>query len=103
MADRRRTPRYVLDTPLRADAMPMEDVTIEEFSGDQLVVISPSAHESQEDVMIHMTTGQGLTSHTARVMSSRPVSVAGTLCFRVELRVAGGRPLSNRMDSREEI
>jgi hypothetical protein len=87
MTDRRRTPRYVLDPPLRGEAMPMEDVTIESYSPDRLVVVSPSAPRPHEELMVHLTTSHGLESRRAAVMSSTPVSVAGALCYRVELHV----------------
>ena len=92
MTDRRRAPRYTLDTPLVGDAMPMQDVTVERFSGDRLVVISLSTHTADDEVMIHISTPDGLASHRARVISSHPTSVAGTLCFRLELRVDGAHP-----------
>jgi hypothetical protein len=92
MTDRRRTPRYVLGAPLRGVAMPMLDVTVEQVSGDRLVVISPATHPADEELMIHMRTADGLRSYQARVVSSSPVSVGGTVCFRVELRVADERP-----------
>ena len=94
MRDRRRTTRYVLGEPLRGDAMPMEDVTVEKIAGERVVVISPSAHALDEQLMIHMTTADGLQSLPARVVASNPISVGGALCFRVELRVDEERPPS---------
>ena len=85
MTDRRRTPRYILDAPLRGEAMPMEDVTIESYSPDRLVVVSPSAPRLDEELMVHLTTAYGLESRRAAVVASAPVSVAGALCYRVEL------------------
>lgn len=87
MSDRRRTPRYVLGTPLAGDALPMQDVVVESFSGTRLVVIAQSARAAHEELMIHLSMSDGLASHRAIVMSSNPVSVAGTVCFRLELRV----------------
>ena len=71
--------------------MPMEDVTVEQCSDDRVVVISPSAHQPEEELMIHMATSAGLQSRGARVLSSTPVSVAGALCFRLELGVGDVR------------
>lgn len=88
MVDRRRTPRYLLDTPLPADAMPMQDVMVELFSGDRLVVVSLTPHAPHETLMIHMTTAGGHASRRARVVSSSPTSIGGTLCYRLELCVA---------------
>jgi hypothetical protein len=87
MTDRRRTRRYVLEAPLRGEALPMEDVTIESCSSDRLVVVSPSAHRPDEELMVHLTMPHGLESRRAAVVSSTPVSVADTLCYRVELRL----------------
>jgi hypothetical protein len=87
MSDRRRTPRYVLGTPLAGDAMPMQDVIVELFSANRLVVRSLTSHTLDEELMIHLAMPDGLASHRAKVISSTPISVAGTLCFRLELRV----------------
>lgn len=87
MTDRRRTPRYVLGTPLSGDALPMEDVTIEDYSPGRMVVICASPHLADEELMIHVTTSNGLHSSDARVLASTPVSMAGALCYRVTLRV----------------
>lgn len=87
MSDRRRTPRYVLSTPLAGDALPMQDVMVESLSGTRLVVIAPSAPTVEEEVMVHLTLSDGVASHRATLMSSRPISVAGTVCFRLELRI----------------
>lgn len=100
--DRRRTPRYVLETPLRGNAMPMEDVTVEQCSDARVVVISPSAHQPEEELMIHMATPAGLQSRGARVLSSTPVSVAGALCFRIELRVDDVRAQARGEESGED-
>jgi hypothetical protein len=87
MPDRRRTPRYVLRLPLAGDALPMQDVMVESLSGTRLVVISQSAPAAHEELMIHLSMPDGLASHPAIVTSSNPISVAGTVCFRLELRV----------------
>jgi hypothetical protein len=87
MTDRRRRPRYVLNKPLRGDAMPMQDVTLEQFTGGRAVVIASSPHSPDEEVVIHLRTPVGLQSQRATVLTSAPVTVAGSLCYRVELRV----------------
>jgi hypothetical protein len=92
MTDRRRTLRYVLATPLPGDAMPMQDVTVEELSDGRAVVIAPSARQPDERLVIHMTTGEGPRSHPATVVSSSPVSHGGVLRFRLELRVGSSLP-----------
>jgi hypothetical protein len=96
MTDRRRTPRYLLDTPLAGDAMPMQDVMVELFSKNRLVVIALSAHPVDEEVMIHMAMSDRLESHRARVISCTPVSAAGTLSYRVELRLDTAEPPSRK-------
>ena len=87
MTDRRRTPRYLLTTPLPGDAAPMHDVTVEHFAKGRAVVIAPSAHHADDELVMHVTTRTGLRSHPATVLSSSPVSFGGALRFRIELRV----------------
>jgi hypothetical protein len=88
MSERRRAPRYVLNTPLHGHAMPMQDAVVEQFSGDHLVVIAPSARPPDEHLMVHLATPAGLTTHAAQVLSSTPMTLGGTVSFRVELQVA---------------
>jgi hypothetical protein len=87
MSDRRRTQRYVLGTPLTGDVMPMHDVVIEKLDGERVTVLSPSAHDDSEDLMIHVSTSSGLESHRTRVISSTPTSSGGGLQYRIELRI----------------
>ena len=102
MTDRRRTPRYLLAMPLSGDAMPMRDVTVEEYSDGRVVLTSPSAHQPDEELVIHMTTRAGLESYAARVVASSPVSVGGTLCFRLELCVKDREPSRGDNDAADE-
>ena len=88
MTDRRRSPRYVLTDPLAGDAMPMQDVMVEEFTGDRLVVVSLDKYVADDDLLVYLSMPQGLTRYRAKVASSTPVSVGGTLCSRLELLVA---------------
>jgi len=96
MSDRRRTPRYVLGTPLAGDALPMQDVMVESLVGTRLVVIASSAPTAEEDLMIHLAMSDGLTSHRATLLSSSPVSVAGTVSFRLELRLDEVLPVAGK-------
>ena len=89
MSDRRRAPRYVLTTPLQGQARPMQDAVVEQFSGDRLVVISSAARRPNDELMVHLTTPEGVATYPARVIASSPVSVEGTMNFRLELRVSG--------------
>ena len=83
--DRRRTPRYVLTTPLAGNAMPMQDAMVERIAGDHLVVIAPTGRRPHEELMVHVAMPDGLDSRHAEVVSSTPVTVRGTLNFRLEL------------------
>jgi hypothetical protein len=96
MTDRRRAPRYVLETRLTGDAMPMEDVMVEHFSGDRLVVVSLDTHAVKEDLLVYLAMPHGLETHRATVMSSTPVSVGGQLCCRVELCITDAERSSRR-------
>jgi hypothetical protein len=87
MTDRRRTPRYVLDQPLAGHAMPMQDVMVEEFSGDRLVVVSLDKHAVDDDLLVYLSMPHGLERYRAKVTSSTPVSVGGKLCSRLELLI----------------
>jgi hypothetical protein len=87
MSDRRRTQRYVLGTRLTGDIMPMHDVVIEKLEGERVTVLSPSAHDVSEDLMIHVSTSSGLESHRTRVISNTPTSSGGALQYRIELRI----------------
>ena len=89
MSDRRRAPRYVLTTPLQGQARPMQDAVVEQFSGDRLIVISSTARRPHDELMVHMSTPDGVATYPARVIASSPVSVDGTMHFRLELRVSG--------------
>jgi hypothetical protein len=102
--DRRRTRRYVLETPLRGNIMPMHDVTVEQFSEDRAILISTSGHMPDEKMIIHMTTPQGLQSHPATVVSSSPVSYGGSLCFRIDLRMDDrAAPAIDADESRKDV
>lgn len=68
--------------------MPMHDVTVERFANGRATVLSPSCHDGDEELFIHMRTPEGLRSHAASVVSNAPVSYGGALCFRLELRVS---------------
>jgi hypothetical protein len=87
MLERRRTPRYELAEALAGEAMPMQDVVVERFAGDRIVVIAQSSPTRDEQLMIHMTTNEGLASHRAEIISSHPIAVAGSLCYRLELQI----------------
>lgn len=88
MTDRRRTPRYVLERPIAADAMPMQDVMVEDFCDDRLVVVSLDTHAVDEDLLVYLSMPNGLERYHAKVTSSTRVSVGGKLCCRLELLVA---------------
>lgn len=87
MTDRRRATRYVLEQPLAGHAMPMQDVMVEDFSGDRLVVISLARHLVDDELLVYLSMPHGLERYRATVTSSTPVSVGGKLCSRLELLV----------------
>ena len=87
MTDRRRTPRYVLEKPLTGDAMPMQDVMVEDFSDDRLVVVSLDTHAVDEDLLVYLSMPNGLERYRAKVTSATPVSIGGKLRCRLEMRV----------------
>jgi len=65
----------------------MQDVMVEEFSGDRLVVVSLDRHLVDEDVLVYLSMPHGLERYRAKVASSTPISVGGKLCSRLELLV----------------
>ena len=101
MTDRRRSPRYKLISPLRGDALPLQDVIVEARSGVQLTVISRSAHRVDDTLVVHIATPLGKpVSHSVRVVSSTPVVISGVISFRVQLALAVARPLSPSLEER---
>lgn len=88
MTDRRRASRYVLDTPLRGHARPMQDAVVEEVSADRIVVIASSARRVHEDIVVHLPMPTGVERYAAQVVESTPVSLDGTLNFRLTLRIS---------------
>jgi hypothetical protein len=87
LADRRRTQRYILGTPLTGDVMPMHDVVIERLDGSRVTVLSPSAHDIDQELTIHVSTSAGLESHRAKVASSAATSSGSGLRYRLELAI----------------
>ena len=65
----------------------MQDAMVEQYAADRLVVIAPTAHRPHETLVVHVPVRGGLESYEGVVMSSSAVSVAGTVCFRLELRI----------------
>ena len=92
MLERRRSPRYELAEAIPGEAMPMQDVIVERYAGDRLVVIAHDNPARDEQLMIHMTTTEGLASHRAEVVASHPIAVAGSLCYRLELQIGPAEP-----------
>jgi hypothetical protein len=92
MTDRRRTPRYVLETPLAGHAMPMQDVMVEDFTDDRLVVVSLDTHAVDDDLLVYLSMPHGLERYRAIVTSSTPAAMGGKLCCRLELRIIALEP-----------
>ena len=82
--------------------MPMQDVTVEECADGRVVVMSPSAHCPGDEMTLHLTTADGLESHAARVVSSSPAAVGGTLCFRIELCISAAPSSRGELDVAED-
>jgi hypothetical protein len=87
MSDRRRAPRYVLETPLRGQAMPMQDALVEDISDDRLVVVAASARLPYEELIVHLPGDGETATRSAQVLSSTPFAVGGAVSFRLELKL----------------
>ena len=88
MSDRRRTQRFVLGSPLPAEVMSMQDVVVERIAGDLVTIVSLTPHEPGHQMVIQLPTPAGPQGHRTTVLSSTPISVGGSVQFRVELRLA---------------
>jgi hypothetical protein len=88
MSDRRRTQRFVLGSPIPAEAISMQDVVVERIAGDLVTIVSLTPHEPGHETLIHVPAPGGPRGHRATVLSSTPISVGASVQFRVELRVA---------------
>jgi hypothetical protein len=88
MSERRRAPRYVLNTPLHGHALPLLFAVVELFWVYHVVVSAPAAPRPDEQLLVHLATPGGLTTHAAQVLSSTPMALGGTVSFRLELQVA---------------
>ena len=87
MRDRRRTQRFEVWQPLKGDVTSMQDVVVERMDGDVVTIVSLTAHEPGQPVVIHVTTSEGLQSRRTNVLSSTPIAVGASVQFRVELRI----------------
>lgn len=70
----------------------MHDAIVEQLSGDRLVVTSQTPQAVDDALIVHVTTADGLESRRATVVSSNPVSVSGSVHFRVEMRLEAPSP-----------
>jgi hypothetical protein len=77
----------------------MQDAVVEEFSGDRLVVRSSATRRPHDELMVHLSTADGVATYPARVIASSPVSVEGTMSFRIELRVSGSPAVEDEQAS----
>lgn len=66
---------------------------MELLSGTRLIVIASSTPGVEEELVIHLATSDGLTSHRATLISSSPISVSGNVSFRLELRLEDLTPV----------
>ena len=72
MAGRRRHPRYLLNAPIDGTLRVREDVTIEEWHGDEVSVISCVPSKPQERLTLEMPGDAG-EQVQAVVQESRPI------------------------------
>lgn len=70
--------------------MPMHDAVIERLEGARVTVLSPTAHDIEQKLMIHVSTSAGLESHRAKVISSTATSNGAALQYRIELTLDEG-------------
>ena len=87
MSDRRRTQRFDVGPPLKCDVMSMQNVVVERIDDDIVTIVSLTALEPRQHVVVHVTTSNGLQSHRANVLSSTPIAVGASVQFRVELHM----------------
>jgi hypothetical protein len=90
MTDRRRTPRYNLSRSTKAEINLLQDVSIQSAVGDDVVVLASKFPESRGRLLMEVVRSDGeVASLDAEIVDSAPVVEAGTVRFRLQLRVAG--------------
>ena len=89
MLGRRKHTRFLLSEPVDAHLRLREEVSIERWSGNEIVVLSPEALRPQERVTLEFP-GDARRRTSARVSESRPaVAGDGAIRHRVVLAIEG--------------
>jgi hypothetical protein len=87
MTGRRLHARYLLTQPLEGNLRVREEVTIERWDDDEIVVISPVPSRHAEDLTLELP-GTDPRHLQVKVEESRPiVTPDGSLCHRVRLAI----------------
>ena len=89
MGDRRRHQRFVMTDACEGTFQLLEDVTIEDVSGDQLRLLSVSPAKPGEVVSVEVPgeQGNGNAVFRGQVAESRPVMTDGSLRHRVVVKM----------------
>jgi len=86
MLGRRMHPRYLLASPVEGSLHVREDVVIEQWEGDELVVLAPEPLSPHERVSLEFPGDARRRAHV-RVVESKP-AVAADGAIRHRLRLA---------------
>ena len=90
MTDRRRAPRYYLCRTTTAEINLLQDVSIQSAVGDDVVVLASRFPATCDRLLVQMVTASGeVASLDAEVVSTAPVLDAGSVRFRLELKIEG--------------
>jgi hypothetical protein len=90
VTDRRRAPRYSLSRTTKADINLLQDVSIESAVGDDVVVLASRFPAKCDRLLMQLVSASGeVTSLDAAVLRTAPVVEAGSVRFRLELRIEG--------------
>lgn len=101
MLGRRKHTRFLLSEPLDAQLRLREEVSIEQWSGKEIVVLSPEPLRPQERVTLEFP-GDARRRTIARVSESRPaVAGDGAIRHRVVLAIEGRGPDTSHLEGEE--
>lgn len=87
MRGTRRDPRFALSVPWEGSLRVPGDVIVEQYSGDEVCVVSASPTRVDEMLTLDLT-GQGpATTLNVRVVASTPVLLDGSIRHRLRLAI----------------
>ena len=90
MTDRRRAPRYYLCRTTRAEISLLQDVSIQSAAGDDVVVLASTFPANCDRLLMQLVAADGeVATLDAEVVRTAPVLDAGSVRYRLELRVEG--------------